>query len=331
MQCSKVETDAHIKSLTDAYTALQQENVAIKAQVQLILQALSKDSSPPTLTAFPATNPTSSLNPTQVSGTPRRPPAPPITPSAPPLPTTPPRPVPLLSLPGTPQPTPLATPHLPVPSLPLQTPRSSRPQIQTKNRFSVLKDLVDIEPEIVSSEHESITHVFGDSRVRDMGRAFKIDNKQRQVHVYPGATIDDIDHAISQHNDDRNQCLVVNIGTNDANHRRSTPNAVITKYRRLLTTMAKKSQHRYVVNVAPRLNASANENRKISEINERLKMLCEDTGVTYIDAWSSFHDRTTMYKRDGVHFTRRGTRLLASLISHSMCNQLDFLHLNLLT
>ena len=231
-------------------------------------------------------------------------------------------------------------------SLQFQTPRGrgrcakpSRPppprDTATKNRFSVLSDLIDLEPvedvpTIASSQHESSTHVYGDSLVRNLGSDLNVGrNKKRQVNVYPGATINEITRVISRHDADGSQCLVASVGTNDAFNPRATPDSIIAKYRRLLSTMKDKAHNRFVVNIAPRMAASPEDLVKTAAINESLEKLCSEFQTGYIDIWSPFLNHPSLYKRDGIHFTRRGTSLLASKISSNICDRLDFLHLNL--
>ena len=45
-------------------------------------------------------------------------------------------------------------------------------------------------------------------------------------------------------------------------------------------------------------------------MNDRLSKMCRESGVGFVEEWSSFYGRQELYARDGIHFSRRGVREL---------------------
>ena len=53
-------------------------------------------------------------------------------------------------------------------------------------------------------------------------------------------------------------------------------------------------------------------------LNERLRRMCGENGVGFMDEWSSFYGRQELYARDGVHFSKKGVQELSEYLERAV-------------
>ncbi len=192
----------------------------------------------------------------------------------------------------------------------------------TRNSFHVLHDqVVNTEEVDIRSCHEHSTNVLGDSLVRSMGSALNPFNKgvSRRVNVYPGARIDDIIAKVAKiPADNKEQCLIACVGSNDSYRKGLVSDDIMSKYKQLLKELRTKSKHVLIVGIAPRFYASTTMLSKIININTKLEELSKEHNVDFIDPWSTLCGNRSMYRRDGVHFSRQGSQAVANLINKAI-------------
>ena len=112
--------------------------------------------------------------------------------------------------------------------------------------------------------------------------------------------------------------VVLMIGTNDINYGKSTEEIAI-EYESVLQMMQKSLPDAsiFCVSIIPQnteYSPDANlANRRILEINEKIKALVASYGMTYVDLYASLVDEDGLlarrYSSDGLHLNARGYRI----------------------
>ena len=184
--------------------------------------------------------------------------------------------------------------------------------VTTRNSFGALADLVE-EPE------ESI--IIGDSLVRNQleefcGRA----PKSRKRYCFPGAKIDDITTALEEiaSNEKEDSVYVVHLGTNDVKTTKSEE--LLDKYKRLINTFKTKRNKFIVSGILPRIGGESQFYSKVFSTNNRLKSLCSQENVEFIDLWNHFYDQRMLFNRDGLHLNAVGSARFGRLLNDALKN-----------
>ena len=53
-------------------------------------------------------------------------------------------------------------------------------------------------------------------------------------------------------------------------------------------------------------------------VNEQLKGVCKDIGVSFVDDWDRVFGRRELYARDGVHLSRKGVDVLSECLERGV-------------
>ncbi len=85
---------------------------------------------------------------------------------------------------------------------------------------------------------------------------------------------------------DRGTLYVLHADTNDVQTSRTID--ILDNYRRMIRRFKQKFSHIIVSGILPRINAFTGFHRKASDINNRLKSLCQDKEVAFKNAWDHF-------------------------------------------
>ena len=177
------------------------------------------------------------------------------------------------------------------------------------NRFAILDD--DDEP------HPTV--LVGDSIIRRQLTEFcgRRPHKRRQFCI-PGAGVDDVTAAIDEVAADTtdNTLFVIHAGTNDIKNTRSEE--LLDKYRRLLLQYKAKSTNILISGVLPRINAENLFYSRAFSLNNRLKSLCREQGVHFVDMWNDFYDQTNLFQRDGLHLSGVGASRFGRLLNDAV-------------
>ena len=200
------------------------------------------------------------------------------------------------------------------------TPHHHTLQTPTSNRYDALEDEMDGCSEIVDNDPDTI---IGDSLVRNIGKFMANSRKTKSTtYVYPGAQIDDIREKVGNFVEPgKNSVMVVNIGSNDVFHRRAASQNIIEKYRELIGTMKDRCSNLAMIGVIPRLYESNFNLSRAIGINDKLSQLCKEAKIGFIDPWLDYVGNKSLYRKDGIHFSYKGTQHLASLISRQISHQ----------
>lgn len=221
------------------------------------------------------------------------------------------------------------------------SPTTSRPSpryvtnIATQNRFSVL-EVIDIEDEINSEqqeENETNSLIIGDSLLRGLGKHLannKNSNNNNKgtrpsntVMVYPGANLKLINKKINENQIPQGKStLVVNVGSNDIFHKHAASEEVIQEYEQLIDTIKDRADNAIIVGSLPRMKVGAFSLSRAIGINERIRNLCKNAKIGFVDPWSTFIANGKLYQKDGIHLNSGGCKLLASLIKLGITTQM---------
>ena len=70
--------------------------------------------------------------------------------------------------------------------------------------------------------------------------------------------------------------------------------------------------------ILPRVNASREWLSRAIGVNEQLKGVCKDIGVSFVDDWDRVFGRRELYMRDGVHLSRKGVDVLSECLERGI-------------
>ena len=182
--------------------------------------------------------------------------------------------------------------------------------IETQNSFSLLADLVD-EPE------DRI--IVGDSMIRHQleefcGRA----PKRRKRYCYPGEKIVDITKALEDitAKEKHDSLYIVHVGTNDVKNTNSEE--LLEKYKRLIGALKEKRSKFIVSGILPCIGAENQFYNKAFSTNDRLKSLCSNENVEFLNLWNHFYDQRILFNHDGLHLNPVGSARLGRLLSDAV-------------
>ncbi len=81
----------------------------------------------------------------------------------------------------------------------------------------------------------------------------------------------------------------------------------------MIRRFKQKSRHIIVSGILLRINAFTEFHRQVSDINNRLKSLCQDEKVAFTTAWDHFY-KPNLYCPDGLHLNEVGFAILSWLL-----------------
>ena len=190
--------------------------------------------------------------------------------------------------------------------------KTVRPIIQPtvcSNRFKILEE----EDEPASS------FLIGDSMIRQQLTEFcgRVRHRRR-LYCMPGAGIDDVTEMTDKVSEEAtaDTLFVIHAGTNDVRKTRSEE--LLDKYRKLIQQYKTKSNNIMISGVLPRVAADDLFYSKAFSLNNRLRNLCKDQGVEFVDMWNDFYNRTGLYHTDGLHLSAVGAARFGRLLSEAV-------------
>ena len=187
--------------------------------------------------------------------------------------------------------------------------------IATSNRFSLL------------AEEEEETFLIGDSMVREQGRCFGMGNKgKRKVRSFPGASAKKVVEEVKKVEvKNKKSTVIVHTGSNDLylrNGKVGQTEPIINELEKVVDAIASKTENGMIVGVFPRLNASHYALSKAIGINDRISAVCHRKGVRFLNIWDTFVGNRDLFRRDGVHLSERGMRVLGDLLHTNVFSQI---------
>ena len=182
--------------------------------------------------------------------------------------------------------------------------------ITTFNRYTILTD---------EEEEEQETRLIGDSIIRGQleefcGRA----RPTRKRLCMPGGRLDDFTEACNEATNGSNNdtFLIVHAGTNDVQSTRSEE--LMEKYKKMIHAYKNKSRNVMISGILPRMAAPDAFYNKAFSTNNRLKSLCQQGNVEFIDLWNDFYNKPLLFSRDGLHLSDIGSARFGRLMSEKV-------------
>ena len=172
---------------------------------------------------------------------------------------------------------------------------------------------------IAEPEDGNEARIVGDSIVRGQlvefcGRA----PTKRKRFCIPGASVDDVAEAVDTvvEGVPTNGIVVIHAGTNDVMRTRSEE--LLEKYRRMIRKYKEKTNNIVISGILPRIDAVNSFYGKAFSINKRVKNLCLQEGIEFVDTWNEFYGKRDMFMNDGLHLNSTGSARLGRLFNNAV-------------
>jgi hypothetical protein len=177
------------------------------------------------------------------------------------------------------------------------------------NKFKILEE----------EDEPANTFLVGDSMIRQQLTEFcgRV-KRRRRLFCMPGGGIDDVTDMMDKVSEEATaeSLFVIHAGTNDV--RRTRSEELLDKYRKLIQQYKTKSSNIIISGVLPRIAAEDLFYSKAFSLNNRLRNLCKDHGVEFVDAWNDFYNRTGLFHSDGLHLSAVGAARFGRLLSEAV-------------
>ena len=161
--------------------------------------------------------------------------------------------------------------------------------------------------------------VLGDSRIRYLDRTFcEADRRNRMTCCLPGAGVQDVVERFRRvvKGTGKEALVVVHVGVNDVG--RVGSEELLGRYKELLREIRESRRRCIVSGVLPRQKVGGQWLSHALGLNDRLRKLCEESGVGFLDEWDRFYGRHELYAMDGVHFSRKGVQELSECLERAV-------------
>ena len=189
----------------------------------------------------------------------------------------------------------------------------SRPSVSDQ---SVSRTKPDEQVEILgkSQTREQEVMIYGDSRVRFMNRAFCERKRDSRMRVcLPGAKLKDLSDNFDDvvRGSSRGSVLILHGGVNDVGNTLSEE--LIDTYRTVIAKLVKSGRKGIITGILPKFGAGTEWSSRAIGINERVKRLCKESNMQFLDYWANFWGKRELYSIDGYHLSRKGVLFLSDL------------------
>ena len=181
------------------------------------------------------------------------------------------------------------------------------------NRFQVLGE---------SMEDEFETRLVGDSMIKFQLNEFcgRSSNSRRKRYCYRGATIDDMTDVCDTVTDkaDANTVIMIHVGTNDVMSCRSEE--LLDRYRQMIKKYKEKINEKNIVisGILPRKFADKTFFDKAFSTNSRLRTLCVEENVHFVNFWNNFYFDKHLFWKDGLHLNYEGSARFGRLLCNAL-------------
>ena len=109
---------------------------------------------------------------------------------------------------------------------------------------------------------------------------------------------------------------VIHAGTNDV--KKSSSEALLDKYRRMIRKFKTRTDNILISGILPRIGAESSFYDKAYSANNRLKTLCLQEKVDFVNLWDDFYDKSSLFLRDGLHLSPVGSARLGRLFNEQL-------------
>jgi len=115
---------------------------------------------------------------------------------------------------------------------------------------------------------------------------------------------------------DNNTLYIIHAGTNDVKSCNSEE--LLDRYRRMIQQYRSKSNNILISGILPRIGAERSFYSKAFSTNNRLKSLCTQENVDYVNLWDDFYNNACLFQNDGLHLNSVGAARLGRLLDEQV-------------
>ena len=169
----------------------------------------------------------------------------------------------------------------------------------------------------VRKEESQEVLVLGDSRIRYLDRTFCDANKgKRMTCCLPGAGVQDVVEKFKRvvKGTGKEAIVVVHVGVNDVCKKGLGSEELVRRYKELLREIKESGRRCIVSGVLPRQKVGGKWLSHALGLNDRLRRMCGEWKVGFMDEWDRFYGRQELYAMDGIHFSRKGVSELSECL-----------------
>ncbi len=134
----------------------------------------------------------------------------------------------------------------------------------------------------------------------------------------PGAGIDDVTEMMEKVSEEATAetLFVIHASTNDVRKTRSEE--LLDRYRKLIQQYKTRSNNIMISCLVPRVAADDLFYSKTFSLNNRLRKLCKDHEVEFVNMRNDFYNRTGLYHTDGLHLSAVGSVRFGILLNEAV-------------
>ena len=191
------------------------------------------------------------------------------------------------------------------------------------NSFQVLSGLQEDDTEVRKVDDTSLPEgkilVVGDSQVRHLDSRFCDREGMRMKSVsYPGKGIGYVSDKIVECMADQGKKPIVclSAGGNDVECVRSEE--LLRRFKEAVGKVRDRGGFPVVCGVLPRRFVDDMWYSRAIAVNCRLALHCKANGWAFVDSWDLFFGHNHLYRRDGVHFSRKGVQILSESLEREV-------------
>ena len=182
--------------------------------------------------------------------------------------------------------------------------------------------------EVLNNNEELNTIIMGDSQLRNIGtiinyRKKKGSKKKTTAICYPGANIKFINNKIQDlQTDCKETDLVIHVGGNNIrtseDGKFTSTEEIIESYKHVIESAKLKGRKIVMTGIIPRRLENNEWLSRAIAINDRIKSMCNNRHINFIDLWEEFYDDESLFDKKGVHLSNKGCNKLADIIINSL-------------
>ena len=182
--------------------------------------------------------------------------------------------------------------------------------------------------EVLNNNEDLNSIILGDSQLRNIGtiinyRKKKGSKKKNLVTCYPGADTKFITSKIQELQTDAEKTdLVIHIGGNNIRRfndgKFAQTEEIIQSYKEVIEAAKLKGRKVVMMGIIPRRLETNEWHSRAIAINDRIKSICRNQLVNFIDVWEAFTEDESQFQRKGVHLSNKGSNNLADIIIRSL-------------
>ena len=179
---------------------------------------------------------------------------------------------------------------------------------------SVPKPMLGRRNSIPGSLQETEIMIYGDSRTRFLDRAFCEKNREKRMRVcLPGAKLKDLSDRLDDviRGSRPDSVVIVHGGVNDVGNTLSEE--LFGTYKTMVAKLVKSRRKCIITGILPKYRAGLEWSSRALGMNERVRKLCKENNIQFLDYWGRFWDKKELYSMDGYHFSRSGVLMLSEL------------------